>query len=242
MEQIIGKSIDWDLNECHINGLDYVFQKALTERQKEIVLAYYRDGRTLESIGEDYGVGRERIRQIVATSLKLMRYPPFIEKIIKGSQDFKDIDVYANEKISEFNKYAEKRMADIATREAALIRREQAFSQNAKLFIAEKYPLADNSPPGANLDNIFTRLEKLELPERAYNGLRRAGFYYLEDITRVLETDPFRFLHLKNVGEKTRKDIVAVVDAYLDTEKYTNILNRAEAKSCKISKKDEVGK
>lgn len=45
----------------------------LDERQADVVRQYVIDGRTLNEIGIDYGISRERVRQIVEKSLGILR-------------------------------------------------------------------------------------------------------------------------------------------------------------------------
>lgn len=49
--------------------------ETLTKKEKECVVMYYSDGLTLKQIGEIYGVGQERIRQIIAKALRKLRHP-----------------------------------------------------------------------------------------------------------------------------------------------------------------------
>ena len=43
------------------------------ERDFDCILQYYRDGKTLEQIGNEYGLSRERIRQLIGRGIKRMR-------------------------------------------------------------------------------------------------------------------------------------------------------------------------
>ncbi len=54
--------------------LERVIREKLNERSGEILLSRYRDHKTLQEIGEEHGVSRERIRQILEKALKRLRY------------------------------------------------------------------------------------------------------------------------------------------------------------------------
>ena len=54
----------------------------LLERDQRIMFMRYQNCETLENIGKEFGVTRERIRQIIARALRILRHPKF--KIVKA--------------------------------------------------------------------------------------------------------------------------------------------------------------
>lgn len=48
---------------------------SLTERQKEILLSYYRDGEKLSTIAQRYNISNSRVRQIKENALRKLRHP-----------------------------------------------------------------------------------------------------------------------------------------------------------------------
>ena len=65
-------------NDLLKNFVDEYIEEALsklTEREKDILRKRFYDGLFLDEIGKDYGVQRERIRQIEAKALRKLRHP-----------------------------------------------------------------------------------------------------------------------------------------------------------------------
>ena len=56
------------------DGLEQAM-RTLSDRQKDIILRTYKDGNTLEAVGRDYHVTRERIRQVQAQGIRILRSP-----------------------------------------------------------------------------------------------------------------------------------------------------------------------
>lgn len=56
-----------------VEGLWRSLTETLKPRQKWIVEAYYRDDRTLQSIGDELGISKERVRQVLEQSMELIR-------------------------------------------------------------------------------------------------------------------------------------------------------------------------
>ena len=50
--------------------------KTIDERSRDILIARYRDTKTLSQIGKEYGVTKGRIYQIICITLHLLRKPP----------------------------------------------------------------------------------------------------------------------------------------------------------------------
>ena len=56
-------------------ALDHVFSTLKTEKEKEVLLHYYKDGLSLSATGDLYGVTSERIRQQMNAAIRRLRYP-----------------------------------------------------------------------------------------------------------------------------------------------------------------------
>ena len=50
-----------------------IIENKLTKRQKYIIIEYYYNGKTLEKIGKEINISRERVRQIKIISLKILK-------------------------------------------------------------------------------------------------------------------------------------------------------------------------
>ena len=91
----------------------------LTEKEAKIIkmrFGFY-DGveRTLEEVGKEFGVTRERVRQIEAKAIRKLRHPSRAKQLLgigKPSQkkvEDKPVEVYSNGKIARPETYAEKK-------------------------------------------------------------------------------------------------------------------------------------
>lgn len=69
---------DWE------KALDYVLNERIDTKKAEIVLYYFRDGMTLQEIGNKYGLSLEAIRQHTGKAIRAMRYPSWRVYLIYG--------------------------------------------------------------------------------------------------------------------------------------------------------------
>ncbi len=54
--------------------VEYVIKNLLTERECEVLISRYKDGKTLREIGRNFGLTQERIRQVEAKALRKLRH------------------------------------------------------------------------------------------------------------------------------------------------------------------------
>lgn len=154
------------------------------ERMPYILYAYYRDGQTLREIGEQFGLKAERIRQIKAKALRLLRHPRRRRALQLGLQNSHQMDIEEQtESNLRVHKENEVRVRDIAFKEG--------YAQGLK----------DASSPQHNLSNSQLAVDKnaellyaadvdltdIPLSVRAYNGLTRAGIKTVGDIALAHE-------------------------------------------------------
>ena len=62
-----------------------------SERSVDMLLSRFRAGKTWEQIGKDYGVTRERVRQIVMLAIRRLRHPSRLKRIQYGISGMADI-------------------------------------------------------------------------------------------------------------------------------------------------------
>jgi transcriptional regulator with XRE-family HTH domain len=87
-------------------NLEQVIASMLTPREALCVDRYFRQYMTLEDIGREFDVGRERIRQILAKAGRKLRHPSRLKYIMNGL-DYKD----------RINEEYEKRRAELILEE-----------------------------------------------------------------------------------------------------------------------------
>lgn len=73
------------------DGFNYALSQ-LTEREQKILYMTYADGMTLEAIGKEVGISRERVRQIQVKALRRLRHPSLKDYLVNGYAVQKEID------------------------------------------------------------------------------------------------------------------------------------------------------
>ena len=74
MNLIFGKDEYTPLNDDQMVGLAYAL-KSILERERDMIRLRYEEQKTLQEIGDQYGITRERVRQIVAKGVRKLRHP-----------------------------------------------------------------------------------------------------------------------------------------------------------------------
>lgn len=63
-----------ELNEDQLAGLSHAL-KTILPREREMIRFRYEEHKTLQAIGDRYGISRERVRQVIAKGVRKMRHP-----------------------------------------------------------------------------------------------------------------------------------------------------------------------
>ena len=191
-------------------GLYYVLS-TLTDREKEILLTLYEKGKTLEEVGREFNVTRERIRQIAKKAIRKMRRPHNRNLILYGLDYPQKFGVL------------QKREEELRTEEVRLDMLEEdiairrAFLEN----YLEEGSSEDNTERSLKIDKSKLRrrfelancpsksIESLDLSTRSYNCLRRGDIETIGDLIQKAEEGD---LHkLKNLGRKSLNEILSVL-------------------------------
>lgn len=179
----------------------YVALEVLNQREEEVVVKYYRDKRTLEDIGNDYGITKERIRQILLKSLRRIKFEILKieskkekarkEQLLKEviEQDFIDLQEQRKKYVEALDKWglldpeAEEMFITEAYKEKELLKRKQ-----------EK--LNDKS------------IDEYDLSLRSYNVLKR---HCLDTRNKVIDYIKSNgkdwFKKIRNCGLKSKREI-----------------------------------
>ena len=89
------------IKHVNIPVFTQIIKEELREKEADVIFSYYRDGMTLDEIGEKYSLTRERVRQIKAAAVRKLRYPKRAKRYILYSYD--DIAELQN-KLSDLQK------------------------------------------------------------------------------------------------------------------------------------------
>ncbi len=153
---------------------------SLPEREREILELRFRQRMTLADIAKQYSLTRERVRQIIAHALRLLRRPERSALLSLGIAASREAEKVALEKQTY----------------------ERAFADG---YIAAVGATPDGKPATAPDPRIMS-IEMLGLSARSRNGLRRANIRTADDI---LCLDSFYdLLSLRCLGQKSVHEIV----------------------------------
>ena len=75
------------IKHVDISVFTQIIKEELREKEADVIFSYYRDGMTLDEIGEKYSLTRERIRQIKAAAVRKLRNPKRAKRYILYSYE-----------------------------------------------------------------------------------------------------------------------------------------------------------
>ena len=156
----------------------------LTPREEEFIKLFYKDNLTLEKIGKEHNITRERVRQITAKGLRR------IKSLIYNYNRRKE-----QEMIIQANTLATE---DLIIKRQLLLdeyKKTHNYTEEMKFYFGEIKNQALNDT---------TSIESLELSIRAENCLRRAGIKTIDDLCQKTETE---MIKIRNLGRKSFKEI-----------------------------------
>lgn len=161
--------------------LEKVMEKHLIAKEEIVLDNTYISHKTLEEIGTEYGISRERVRQILIKALRKIK----VHKKYFEIGELAYPEIYEKE---QRDKYIEE------------IKSKWTY-ESAKEYIAE-YEGTDEYKKQFLLD---TPIEDLDFSFRTYNCLKRAYKNTLEDLIECEDVD---LMKIRNLGRKSLKEIV----------------------------------
>ena len=170
--------------------LEEVLSK-LNEQEQTIILGYYRDGRTLQDLGDQLGISRERVRQIKEKRVKRLRNSTVVRYVLDG--------LSFTQEYVELIRRLEGRIDDLTAENERLKRQLRG----------EPEETAEEKRDKKELDRIT--LESMGFPVRAFDALFMHDYRTAGDFVGKTEND-IRGLH--GVGEETFEDICRVLERY----------------------------
>lgn len=161
----------------------------LDEREKGIILLRYKDGKSYFKIANEYGISRERVRQIILKSIRVMQMKNCIIFLELGVEKAKEV-LAENIRVQ---KEAEKNMLEQASKKYAL------------------------SYDEAKLECCNLTIDSLEIDIRAYNCLMRAGIETVKELVEYLGSpmDYDKLLKIRNLGKLSAKSIENALKKFL---------------------------
>lgn len=190
-----------------------ITKKFLTERENAIVHRHYIDGATLEDLGKERGVTRERIRHIILKSLRKLRQPKARLPLCFGYDYLKAMENFHTAQV-EYDRLYEAKQAEgrqIASEKISEVLRLtdeiQKKTEELRQTTATDVVLSDldgklNSVP----------LDDLNLSVRSYNCLKRYFAYHkMPANARSIAAMNGELHHVRNLGKKSVTEISRVM-------------------------------
>ena len=178
-----------EARKVYIQGISEVLA-TLTEREQWVLTSRFQRKLTLEQCGKEYGITRERIRQIEAKAIRKLRHPTRANML--KSVPLTELQAERAEYCKLQNEYEWLKKAF-----------ESLTAQKAEpgviVPIVEKAALLE------------TPLEAIGLSVRSYNCLRRARKDTLGDIVEMYEHE---LAQVRNLGRKSYEEVTAKLKEY----------------------------
>ena len=153
----------------------------LTEREARIVKSRLIDGYTLEAVGLQEGVTRDRIRQIEAKAIRKLRLPSRLyimrygKEVIGLQDDIKKLTVELSKK------------------------------KNDLINAINNPDLIELTEEEMQLSTLSQKIENLDFSVRTFNCLKRNGIETLSQLVQKSIDDLIRF---RNLGNRSLKEII----------------------------------
>ena len=184
------------LSEDQYAGLCAVLS-SLSDREQRALHLYFAENKTLEKTGNEFGITRERARQILARALRRMRHPRCLSLIrygAKGLEKKKELEVRA--------KGLERTEEQIDELEESLIRRRTVLEQLEEGLNGVALPKVRGS--------IYNReIEDLDLSVRSYNCLKRANCDTIGDVCELAKSGKMSIV--RNFGRRSLTEVLAKI-------------------------------
>ena len=157
----------------------------LDDRENEVIQMRYLEKMTLEQVGRQYGVTRERIRQVEAHAIRKLRHPSLIRTY--------KYDFIPERTMKAFEESCSNAIAVL-----------EKFQDNAIKFQYE-ISESDTEPDVLDkIDDLSVSIDELDLTCRSRNVLLRAGVKNIRDLTMMTSKE---ITDLRNAGMFTLNEI-----------------------------------
>ncbi len=164
--------------------------ETLTDRERRVVLARWTAPKTYEQLGKEFGLTRERIRQIEAKALHKLVHPS---------------------RVLAFSCVSRKELTALLKEKEALAERLERAEKRIDALIDKVEPQskADDSMPLVDpVENM--KIDELDLSVRSFNCLARLGY---KTIGEVIRTPEQAFYHIRNFGRKSAEEVITKIHA-----------------------------
>lgn len=162
----------------------------LTEREQCVIMLRFQRKLTLEQCGKEYGVTRERIRQIEAKAIRKLRYPT-------------RTNLMKSVPLTE--------LQEMHTEYCKLKDDYEWLKKAFETLTAQKAEPGAIIPMAEHASRLEMPIEELDLSVRSYHCLIRNGKKTLRDIVEMTEDE---LMGIRNLGSKSASEIRAKLTEY----------------------------
>lgn len=210
----LGLDISEPITDDMKDGLEYTLC-GLTERERGMLEKHYKDNRTYSDIGTDYGVTRERVRQVIVRALRKLRYYSRLNVIENGLEVIRERKRKKDEAL-ERHRAA---ILELQTEISKLMENKELV----KKIVQESNMMEDTAPEDIKkVTEVITEyrsdwglgmedITELELSVRSLNCLKRAGVRTLGDLAKLTKE---KLMKMRNMGRKSVDEIIAMLKQY----------------------------
>lgn len=156
----------------------------LSEREQGVLACRFQRKLTLEQTGKEYGVTRERIRQVEARAIRKLRHPTRANMM--KAVPLTELQAHVSE---------HQRLLDDYT---WLKKEFEAFTQKK----AEPHAIIQTAEHASRLE---MPIERLDLSVRSYNCLRRIGMNTVGDVAKMTVNE---LSSVRNLGRKSMDEVM----------------------------------
>lgn len=162
----------------------------LTEREQGVLMCRFQRKLTLEQTAKEYGITRERIRQIQAKALRKLRHP------------------------SRANMLKAVPLTELQAEHAEYYKLQNDYEWLKKAFetiTAQKAEPGVIIPMAQQASALEKKIEELDLSVRPYNCLKRAGKGTIRDIAEMHKSE---LSQVRNLGRKSYEEVIEKLKYY----------------------------
>lgn len=172
---------------------------ALPDDEAKVLLFRFKERKTLQEAGDDMGLSRERVRQLIKKAVRRLSRPEQRKAIVCGRTFLSELD---REK-----KAASEALASYVKAKADYTRKIAWIREKTKQLDAAVEALSDGDDVYESI--LDTKIVDLGLSARATNCLTRSDIPTLRELVKKSDAD---LLRVRNLGRHSYEEITAKLE------------------------------